>query len=68
MNFSIFLLLGTPVACTSSSVCGRGGFCNFDNEHAGFCEFCSDVRPDSCADSGFSNQKGEDECKATCEG
>ena len=55
--------------CEDSSVCGDGGFCNFKSGDSwGLCKYCSELGRDTCEDYEFSTQKGEEECKAKCEG
>ena len=54
--------------CSKSTDCEDNGFCNFENGKSGNCESCEDFRyPEKdCTESGFSNVKGEDECKSIC--
>ena len=52
----------TECTCTSG---GELGFCNFDYETSGYCEYCSDVGY-HC--EGFITNKGKQECKKICEG
>ena len=54
------------VGCDADSPCTDGGFCNFEDGVAGYCEYCSQLE-EHCDTSGF-NEQGEVECKATCEG
>ena len=60
--------------CTTSEHCGDVAspvgsvkrFCNFDNDHFGFCERCDNFPdPDNDCD-GFINEKGMLECKRVC--
>ena len=46
--------------------CANDEFCNYDNEKDGFCERCE--AHGSCSSLGLSNQKGEIDCNAKCEG
>ena len=55
--------------CTESDDCEDEKFCNFDNGKSGACETCHDfLNPETdCAESGFTNEKGEEECKSICQ-
>ena len=66
MNVYFYLILG----CNVSLTCKKDddiGFCNFDNGNSGFCEHCSDIK-NGCDNAVFITQRGEQECKAVCEG
>ena len=58
-----------PVFCKDSSVCNGKelGFCNFDGDVTGFCEYCRNVN-DPCWEEGFISKRGERECNITCIG
>lgn len=58
--------------CKESSDCkgGTAGFCNFDDNKSGHCEYCQDILafPKGCLETGFINKRGEKECQRICEG
>merc|ERR1712227_981750 len=47
--------------------CPDGSMCNYDYGDAGFCEDCSNYpTKQACIDTGFTTQRGTDECFAIC--
>ena len=52
--------------CPDSRYCGLGNFCNYDFGSTGYCESCGQM--ESCEGLGLITERGENECRAVCEG
>ena len=52
--------------CRDSLYCGHGNFCNYDFGSSGYCESCGQM--ESCEALGLITERGENECRAVCEG
>ena len=54
-------------ACTDSSDCPTGEFCEFDSSNSGLCKSC-DYLQGSCESQSFNLERTKQECKSQCEG
>merc|ERR550534_2238144 len=54
------------IACKSLADCKGRSFCNFDDEHIGFCETCELIDND-CKNAILINQRSKDACCKVCE-